>query len=199
MTSSCRCHSVGIFEEFDEDSDEEEEEEEEDEEDDAAVDEDQLEGGPAGATQIRKDEKENGPQQSSDTWPSAEALRKLILEDFPDDEPYEAPVAREDRANEGGAEGENEDDAEDDEGTGVRTSQLRHFVIQVSSGLACQVSIPLTMERTAQEYVDRPLLFSVDRNTPTAGHKVRPPASRLARLGLTVDNGRSSISAHTSS
>lgn len=47
-------------------------------------------------------------------------MKELALKDFPDDE-----------GNEGGAQAAEESDEDENDGTGVQTSQLRHFVIQV--------------------------------------------------------------------
>jgi hypothetical protein len=68
-----------------------------------------------------EDEDEDNEEQDLPTQPNEEALRNLILSDFPDDQPYEPPNTDDD----------DDDDDEDEEGMGVRTSQLRHFVIQV--------------------------------------------------------------------
>jgi hypothetical protein len=63
---------------------------------------------------------------------------------------------------------------EDEEGTGVMTSQLRHFVIQVSSAHA----ITQAGQLTPQEYIPRPLLFDIgqhphDPESALSGYKVR--------------------------
>jgi hypothetical protein len=56
-------------------------------------------------------------EESGLTEEGRERIEKLAIQDFPDDEPFE-PTPSSDS---------------EDAGTGIQTSQLRHFVIQVSS------------------------------------------------------------------
>ncbi|KAI5451833.1 putative tubulin--tyrosine ligase pby1, variant 2 [Naganishia albida] len=84
-----------------------------------------------------EDEAEDDDGQKLTTDGDAEELRKmkeLALKDFPEDESFEH---------------QEQSDEEEDGGTGVQTSQLRHFVIQ--------------------EYVPRPLLIDPLENTRPSG------------------------------
>lgn len=68
------------------------------------------------------EEEEDEEEEHEDglTEEDRQRIEKLAIQDFPDDEPFE-PTNKADKA------GSEELD------TGVQTSQLRHFVIQVSS------------------------------------------------------------------
>lgn len=56
--------------------------------------------------------------------------------------------------------GKGNDDEDDDSGTGVLTSQLRHFVIQ-ASGSGHSSLRRKDLELTFQEYLPRPMLFDI--------------------------------------
>lgn len=60
-------------------------------------------------------------------------MKELALKDFPDDE-----------GSEDGAQATEESDEDENDGTGVQTSQLRHFVIQVRKLFLAEEREPFT-------------------------------------------------------
>jgi tubulin--tyrosine ligase len=100
VLTSSPFQSTAIFESFEPESDDEEEE----------------------------DEDEDAPEKLSagQDAEQIERMKKLALQDFPEDEDTQ------------GSEQAESDDEED--GTGVQTSQLRHFVIQVRQSSICRLA-----------------------------------------------------------
>lgn len=105
MSLRLQCSSVSIFQEFEPESDDEEDDDQESDE-------------------------EDGPLSRIER----ERLENLAIQDFPDDEPYEAPPPRTGSPQQDGGGLD----------TGVQTSQLRHFVIQVRLALLPSASHGLT-------------------------------------------------------
>lgn len=64
-----------------------------------------------------QDDEEAEAQEGGLSKEDRERIEQLAIQDFPDDEPFEPEPERE----------------PEETGTGIQTSQLRHFVIQVSS------------------------------------------------------------------
>jgi hypothetical protein len=117
-----------------------------------------------------------------------ERIEQLAIQDFPDDEPFEP-----------------EPESEPEEtGTGIQTSQLRHFVIQVSlSGWRPSRSSLNVDLASLQEYVPRPILVDPREcmgrtGTQLEGHKVCQAGYGVWTLGTEPVPFFSFISEHTS-
>lgn len=109
-----------------------------------------------------QDDEEAEAQEGGLSKEDRERIEQLAIQDFPDDEPFEPELESEPK----------------ETGTGIQTSQLRHFVIQVGcSGLRPSRLSLTVLFPSLQEYVPRPMLVdpkeSMGRTgTQLEGHKV---------------------------